>query len=63
MNEQNDDHLSALHLAVMYNKTNIIFDLLKNGAYIGVLDKVLTPIAPLLNALNVIEMNIPIENF
>lgn len=51
VNEQNDDHLSALHLAVMYNKTNIIFDLLKNGAYIGVLDKVLTPIAPLPHCL------------
>lgn len=41
VNEQNDDHYSALHLAVMYNKTKIILDLLKNGAYIGVLDKVL----------------------
>lgn len=40
INEQNDDHYSALHLAVKYNKTKIIFDLLKSGAYIGVLDKV-----------------------
>lgn len=34
-----DDHYSALHLAVMYNKTKIIFELLKKGAYIGVFDK------------------------
>lgn len=44
INEQNDDHYSALHLAVMYNKTTIILDLLKSGAYIGVLDKVLNVI-------------------
>lgn len=43
INEQNDDHYSALHLAVMYNKTKIIFELLKNGAYIGVLDKLDRP--------------------
>lgn len=47
INEQNDDHYSALHLAVMYNKTKIIFDLLKRGAYIGVLDKVLNSIGKL----------------
>lgn len=39
INEQNDDQYSPLHLAVMYNKTKIIFDLLKKGAYIGLLDK------------------------
>lgn len=44
INEQNDDHYSALHLAVMYNKTSIILDLLKKGAFIGVLDKVLNVI-------------------
>lgn len=43
LNEQNDDQYSALHLAVIYNKTNIIFDLLKRGAYIGVLDKMDRP--------------------
>lgn len=43
INEQNDDHYSALHLAVMYGKTEIIFDLLKKGAYIGVLDKMDRP--------------------
>lgn len=39
INEQNDDHYSPLHLAVMYNKTKMIFKLLKKGAFIGVLDK------------------------
>lgn len=39
INEQNDDHYSALHLAVMYDKTKIISELLKRGAFIGVLDK------------------------
>lgn len=39
INEQNDDHYSALHLAVMYNKTETIFELLKKGAYIGVIDR------------------------
>lgn len=43
INEQNDDHYSALHLAVMYDKTEIIFDLLQKGAYIGVLDKMDRP--------------------
>lgn len=39
VNEQNEDHHSALHLAVMYNKQKIIYNLLKKGAYIGVQDK------------------------
>lgn len=43
VNEQNDDHYSALHLAVMYNKPKVIFDLLKEGAYIGMRDKMDRP--------------------
>ncbi|KAJ6642849.1 Transient receptor potential cation channel protein painless, partial [Pseudolycoriella hygida] len=43
INEQNDDNYSALHLAVVYDKTNIILDLLQSGAYIGILDKVDRP--------------------
>lgn len=43
VNEQNDDHYSALHLAVMYNKPKVIFNLLKDGAYIGMQDKMDRP--------------------
>lgn len=43
VNEQNDDQFSPLHLAVMYNKRKKIFDLLKNGAYLGLLDKMDRP--------------------
>lgn len=43
VNEQNDDHYSPLHLAVVYNKKKIILDLLKNGAYIGITDKMDRP--------------------
>lgn len=39
VNEQNDDDYSPLHLAVMYNKPKVIFDLMARGAYIGVQDK------------------------
>ncbi len=38
VNEQNDDDFSALHLAVHYNKTAVVKDLLRNGAYIGMQD-------------------------
>lgn len=38
INELNDEQYSALHLAVAYNKTKLIFDLLEKGAYIGLLD-------------------------
>lgn len=38
VNEQNVDHYSALHLAVMFNRTSVVYDLLKNGAYIGMQD-------------------------
>lgn len=38
VNEQNDDHYSALHLAVMFNRTSVVYDLLKKGAYIGMQD-------------------------
>lgn len=43
VNEQNDDQFSPLHLAVMYSKSKKILDLLKNGAYIGLLDKMDRP--------------------
>ncbi|XP_031636687.1 transient receptor potential cation channel protein painless-like [Contarinia nasturtii] len=42
VNEQNVDH-SALHLAVMYNKSKTIMDLLKRGAYIGLKDATQRP--------------------
>lgn len=42
-NEQNQDHYSALHLAVMFNKTSVAYDLLKNGAYIGMQDEAERP--------------------
>lgn len=38
VNEQNDDDYSALHLAVQYNKKSVVCKLLKNGAFIGMLD-------------------------
>lgn len=43
INEQNDEHYSPLHLAVAYDKTKLIFDLLSKGAYIGLLDKMDRP--------------------
>lgn len=38
VNEQNDDDYSALHLAVHYNKQAVVYDLLKDGAFIGMQD-------------------------
>lgn len=43
VNEQNEDGYSALHLAVQYNKTAVVHDLLKNGAFIGMLDETERP--------------------
>ena len=39
INEQNQDQYSALHLALLYDKPNAIFELLKRGAYIGAQDQ------------------------